>query len=237
MPWLVPGTHAGPFHRGCSGRAGAIRGWERLGAAWVAGTSPAMTGGGRGSHRIRRALPHRAFSAPSTVMPGLVPGTHAGPRHRGSLGRAGAIRDWERLGAAWVAGTSPAMTGGRAGIDVAPPCPPSPCFQRSLNRHARACPGHPRRPAPSRVLGPGRGHPGLERRGAAWVAGTRPAMTGGRAGIDVAKACAPPTRLLHPLHRSVAPLVVRAAESPVRPGPPARARARRGCADRPSGRR
>ncbi len=48
--------------------------------------------GREGGDRFGSAVPSldRAFIAPSTVMPGLVPGTHAGPRRCGFSGRAGA---------------------------------------------------------------------------------------------------------------------------------------------------
>ncbi len=164
MPGLVPGTHAGPRHCGVSDRAGTVRGAVRLGAAWVAGTSPAMTKWRVGSDADPPWPPSPISSTLSTVMPGLVPGTHAGPRQRGSSDRAGTVRGAVRRRAAWVAGTSPAMTRRRAGIDSDPPWPPSPLSLRPLHGHARACPGHQRRPAPARVLGPGRDRPG---RGAA----------------------------------------------------------------------
>ncbi len=147
------------------------------------------------------ALPHRSLFAPSMVMPGLVPGTHADPRHRGCSGRAGAIRGTAQLGAAWVAGTSPAMTGERVGIVSDPAFASSPAFPHPLHSHARACPGHPRRPAPSRVprAGPGPSGDGAARRG---VGGRDKPGHDGREGGDRCRATLPSLTALslRPLH-------------------------------------
>ncbi len=98
---------------------------------------------------------------PPPSCPGLSRAPTPARAIAGSSDRARAVRGPVRLGTAWVAGTSPAMTGWRAGTASDPSGPPSADLPHPLHRHARACPGHPRRPAPSRVLGPGRGRPGL----------------------------------------------------------------------------
>ena len=117
---------------------------------------------------------------------------HAIPRHaracpghprRAAAGpvseRAAAVRRALRNGPAWVAGTSPAMTA-RNDEGDGPPGRPSRRFggrPHALPRHARACPGHPRRaaagPVPERAAAVRR----ALRNGPAWVAGTSPAMT------------------------------------------------------------
>ncbi len=92
------------------------------------------------------------------------------------------------------------MTGRRAWTASVLSFAPSPTVLPPLHGHARACPGHPRRPAPSRVLGSGRGRPGALRLGTAWVAGTSPAMTGRRVGIVSDPSFAASPACLHPLH-------------------------------------
>ncbi len=104
IPGLDPGTHD------------FLATWVEK--AWVAGTSPAMTGRvGRGVVPNRyRGRPQRAplttprhsattpIATPTAVIPGLDPGTHAFLA--------------TRVEKAWVAGSSPAMTG-RVGRGVA----------------------------------------------------------------------------------------------------------------------
>jgi hypothetical protein len=52
------------------------------------------------------------MKANSAVMPALVAGIHAGPQPRGqrNCANARALQDISCSGAAWIAGTSPAMT-------------------------------------------------------------------------------------------------------------------------------
>ncbi len=124
------------------------------------GTSPAMTGERVGavsdpSFASSPALPHplhcHARACPGhprrPVPPrGLGPGrdrSGLGAARRGVGGRDKPGHDWRRVGAV----SDPSFAS-------------SPALPHPLHCHARACPGHPRRPVPPRVLGPGRGRPG-----------------------------------------------------------------------------
>ncbi len=179
MPGLVPGTHAGPRCRGVSDPVGAVRDPVRLGTAWLAGTSPAMTGRRAGTAWDPSCPPSADLPAPSPLScPGSSraptpvraatglrtrsgpSGTGAAPRGVGGRDKPGhdGMEGGDSLGS-----IMPALNGSP------PPSPPS-------------CPGSSRAPTPVRAATGLRTRSGPSGTGAAWVAGTSPAMTGRRAG-------------------------------------------------------
>ena len=161
-----------------------------------------------------------------------------------------------RDGTAWVAGTRPAMTGGRgSGVRDAPhrhrrcafmPAPthhssPTDPPRHPLRRHDRPCAGHPRRAAATTPMERARPRGRRVRDGSAWVAGTRPAMTGagrrasGMRPTAIADASSrprrpttpPPPIHLRPLRSTSAPSAVMTGLVPVtHAGPPPRRRRR-----------
>ncbi len=118
MAGLVPAIHAVTFWFGRGWRRRGLRPAMSGGLAWMAGTSPAMTGRRPlvipGLPRRLRLLAMRdwlALGLARNVMAGLVPAIHAGTFWFGRGWRRRGLRPAMSGGLAWMAGTSPAMTG------------------------------------------------------------------------------------------------------------------------------
>ena len=116
------------------------------------------------------------------------PGHPRGAAPHGRCGTARRPRQAPSHGTAWVAGTSPAMTGEGVSQGIGrrrdtarrPGTAAMRWVAVSSHRHGRACPGHPRGAASHERCGTARRPRHAPSSGAAWVAGTSPAMTGER---------------------------------------------------------